>query len=130
VRQRLLHRILWFAGPATSTQTARDVPSCFRGCSTLKHVHKKRKSVSTQRQRLKPPFVAGRSLRLKQRVSCAISMACGFQRVPCSRNETIFALFSESPAESPETGGFFEAVKFPLPQPSLLAQIKLQGWAG
>jgi Transmembrane secretion effector len=53
-------------------------------------------------------------------------MACGFQRVPCSPNETIFACSQNPPQESPETRGFFEAVKFPSPQPSRVAQIKPQ----
>src|SRR5262249_30590352 len=115
---------LWLAGLATSTQTARDVPSCFRGRSALKHARKKRKSVSTQRERLKPPFVLGRSLRLKQRVSCAISMACGFKRVPCSPNETIFALFAESPARIPRNTRLFCVCQVPFAQPSRVAQIK------
>src|SRR5262249_3039573 len=46
--------------------------------------------------------------RLKQGVSSAISMTC-VAGVPCSRNETIFALFSNPPQESPKTQGFFEA---------------------
>src|SRR5262249_10267511 len=112
VRQRLLPRMLCFAGLATSTRTACAVPSCFRGRSTLKHAHRKRKSVSTQRERLKPPFVVGRSLRVKQRVSYSIS--CDFQRIPCSRKERIFALFSESPAKSAKRGAFLRLVKFPF----------------
>src|SRR5262245_39689451 len=115
VRQRLLHRVLWFPGLATSSQTARDVLSCFRGRPALKHLHKKRRSVSTQRERLKPSFVVGRSLGLKQGVSCAILMACGFQRVPCSPNRRYLRCSQNPPQESPETRGFFEAVKFPLP---------------
>lgn len=41
-------------------------------------------------------------------------MACGFQRVPCSRNEMLFALFPESLARITETRGFFEAGQVPV----------------
>src|SRR5262245_9939176 len=104
--------MLCFADLATSTQTECAVPSCFRGRSTLKHAHKKRKSLSTHREWLESPYAMGRSLRVKQRVSYSTSMACGFQRTPCFRNEMLFALFSESPAKSPKHGAFLRPVKF------------------
>src|SRR5262249_61915284 len=110
--------MLCFAGLATSTQTARLVSSCFRRRSTLKHADRDRKSVLTERGRLEPPYAVGRSLRLKQRVSYSISMACGFRRIPRSRKEMLFALFSESPAKSPKHGAFLGPPSSLLPQPS------------
>src|SRR5262245_27480461 len=46
--------------------------------------------------------------------------------VPCSRNEMLFALFSESPPRITKTRGFFEAGQDPLAAASRVARIKLQ----
>src|SRR5215831_1352774 len=89
--------MLCFAALATGTHTPGAVPSCLHDRSTPKHLCKKTKSVSTQREPLKP----GKSLRLKQGVSCSISMACGV-----SGNHAL----PQNPATRiPKTRGFFEA---------------------
>lgn len=103
-----------FAGLATSAEAARAVPSCsqhlgFGGHGNLKHTHKKRKTVSTHEGWLKPASVVGRLLRLKHRVSCAISMVLPPPCSGCEMGPRPFLLSRYS-----SKTGFFEAITLPF----------------